>query len=223
MSETKIQFSDAELSLMCNAELILTKNKIIEKVKALLEGLQLQMMSFVYQKEELRFHPLFSIPPKISKGENYGGLPYLILDYPRNFQQAHTFSVRTFFWWGRFFSSTLQFEGDQYVALRENVQKAFVPLQHQFYFINVNKDPWQHHFEEDNYKAINDLTEEEFSAIILGQPHIKIAAKWPLTEPHLAANDLFKSWQFFLQLSGLIRQDGEKDLLPGDPKAGFDL
>lgn len=95
MKEAKIQFSPAEMELMCSAEVILTKNKALQKVKELMEEVQEEMLEY-----SSNFHfDVFQVSPKISKGENYLGLPYLVLDYPRNFASDNTFAIRTMFWW----------------------------------------------------------------------------------------------------------------------------
>src|SRR5438270_12291819 len=104
----KIQLSPAEQKLITNAEILLTKNRVLEKMWLLLEGVQNAM-----QRRASTFsNPhIFQTPPKVSRGENYLGLPYLVLDYPRIFQQSDVFAIRSFFWWGNFFSSTLQLSG----------------------------------------------------------------------------------------------------------------
>ena len=52
MKGTKIQFSAAEMELICDAEIILTKNKVVEKVKLLLEELQNQMVVEIGEGDE---------------------------------------------------------------------------------------------------------------------------------------------------------------------------
>jgi hypothetical protein len=81
MEKTKIQFSQEELDLMHNGQWILTKNRIIEKISAGFGELGIRI------RNELRdFYP--SIPEeisdsgfKVSRGEKYQGLPYIILDF----------------------------------------------------------------------------------------------------------------------------------------------
>lgn len=196
MKETKIQLSHAEMDLMCNASVILTKNKILQQVKSLLEEVQAEM-------EETNFaeaaNSIFRVPPKISKGENYLGLPYLVLDFPRVFTQPGTFAIRSMFWWGHFFSSTLHLSGQYAIAFRSRVENAYQQLSDRNYYIGIQADPWQHHFENDNYKKINTIPEAQFQKYCR-QEHIKIAAKWPLMDWPIAANHLFKSWKMFLQL-----------------------
>ena len=111
MNETKIHFSVAETELMCNTDIILTKNSVLQKIKALFEGMQMSMTDEVSRNSDWSSQTIFQMPPKISRGENYLGLPYLVLDYPRQFDSINIFAIRTMFWWGHFFSSTLQLAG----------------------------------------------------------------------------------------------------------------
>jgi hypothetical protein len=196
MKETKIQLSPAEMDLMCNASVILTKNKILQQVKALLEELQAEMVKTGFGNET---HNIFNVPPKISKGENYLGLPYLVLDYPRVFTQTGTFAIRSMFWWGHFFSSTLHLSGQYATTFRTRIENSYQFFSNENYFIGIQADPWQHHFEENNYKNINTMSAIQFQNFCR-QEHIKIAAKWPLMDWPIAANHLFKSWKMFLQL-----------------------
>ena len=64
--------------------------------------------------------------PKISKGENYKDLPYVMLDYPRCFQKEKTIAIRTFFWWGNFFSINLQLSGEYKEQALPSLQSNFL-------------------------------------------------------------------------------------------------
>ena len=68
MEETKIQFSRAEMELLFNKDVILTKNKALEKVKRLLGNLQDEYQTYILKKPILAQHEIFSFYPKISKG-----------------------------------------------------------------------------------------------------------------------------------------------------------
>lgn len=196
---TKIQLSPAEMQLMCNADFILTKNKVLQKIKALLEEVQNRQVEAQKGFETFLGSEVFAVPPKISRGENYLGLPYLILDYPRIFHPHQTFAIRTFFWWGRFFSCTLQLSGDPKFDLQQKLVAAFDQLA-PHHFVGVNTDPWQHHFEEDNYKSIAQFSQKEFETFLFAQQHIKIARPFPLTDWEQASTLLFESWKTYLQI-----------------------
>ena len=122
MEGSKIQLSMAEEELMNNAEIILTKNRVLQKIKSLLEEVQEKQQQYVENNKNSFKEELFSIPPKISKGENYLGLPFLILDYPRVSTNEDFFFIRSMFWWGNFFSSTLQLGGENKERLQMNLK-----------------------------------------------------------------------------------------------------
>jgi hypothetical protein len=195
MQGSKIQLSDSELELACNADIILTKNSIINKTIALLGTVE----------ETIGQHndrgKLFSISPKISRGEYYQGLPYVVLDYPRYSRTPDLGFIRSMFWWGHFFSSTLQLSGNLKAKYITAIEASYDLLADQDYYIGINTDPWQHHFEENNYLAISKMSRGAFLAILEEQEHIKIAAKLPLKEWQYAASFMINSWNL---LAGLI-------------------
>ena len=156
MQGSKIRLSNAEKELFCNAQIILTKNSIVQKTVLLLEEVQ----AILIDENSLR-HYQFSTSPKISKGENYLGLPYVILDYPRIAKDRNLFFIRSMFWWGNFFSSTLQLSGDYKQQYSTHLEKAYDLLKEKDYFIGINTDPWVHHFTEDNYKKVNSFTKSQ--------------------------------------------------------------
>lgn len=197
MEGSKIQLSPGELSLVCDAEIILTKNRIIQKTIALLAEVQTVVCQL--QDSEPLPSPL-GINPKISKGENYLGLPYAVLDYPRVAKEGNLFFIRSMFWWGNFFSSTLHLAGSYRDEAIEKIAACYSKLANHHYYIGVSTDPWIHHFEEDNYKRISELSPKTFREVLGQQEHIKIAAKWPLEEWTLAATKLVESWKLLMRL-----------------------
>ena len=193
MQGSKIRLSPSEVALFSNAELILTKNSILKKTVALLAQVQ-ETLSDTDKAQN------FSSTPKISRGENYLGLPYVILDYPRLSNGDDLFFIRSMFWWGNFFSSTLHVAGNYKKNNVSPLASAYNELLTKEFFIGVNSDPWQHHFETSNYKNISELSREEFVQRLINQQHIKIAARWPLSEWDVAANLLIESWMFLARL-----------------------
>jgi len=193
MKETKVQFSDAEMDLMCNSEIILTKNKVVQKVKTLLEELQNEMTEHHKNHAEIFSKDVFSSSPKISKGENYLGLPYLILDYPRLFKQQDIFTIRTMFWWGHFFSTTLHLSGSFKIQYTPKIVVSFDLLVKDQYSIGISTDPWLHHFGSDNYSEISVMTKELFEDKCNKVEHLKIAKTVSLNHVH-PQHKLFENW-----------------------------
>ncbi|MFK5012123.1 hypothetical protein ACI4AC_27485, partial [Klebsiella pneumoniae] len=86
--------------LVNNADWILTKNLIIEKVYELFGRVAAEYIDIYKKFPDFERSTLFALSPKISKGEQYLQLPYVMLDFPRNFTDNDFFAIRTFFWWG---------------------------------------------------------------------------------------------------------------------------
>jgi len=181
MDEAKIGLSKVERELVADAGWILTKNSILEKVKELLGEIQV-----MYRKQLEQFSGLpagiAESSPKISRGENYRGLPWLVLDYPRCFGQQDIFAIRTMFWWGHFFSLTLHLSGKYKKAYGPAIISSFDSLAVNRYFICVNEDAWQHHFEKSNYMPVDETGYTDFQAVVTKKTFIKLAVKTPLEQ-----------------------------------------
>ena len=185
MDIAKIRLSPEEEALVNRADWILTKNNILQKVKQLFSGLQTQQQ-MILQRVPALPEELVNSSPKISKGENYKGLPWLVLDYPRLFDRESFLSIRTLFWWGNFFSTTLHLSGKYKVAFGVKVTGSFLYLQKQKFSVCVNNDQWQHHFEEDNYKPVAGMGINEFESLARQNSFIKLAKKIPLEQWRVA-------------------------------------
>jgi hypothetical protein len=180
--ETKITLSAKEQELVCNTDWILTKHAIIHKVYTLFGEAAAFMQKKVFNERNHLPEEVSASVPKISKGENYKGLPYVMLDYPRCFQKEKIVAIRTFFWWGNFFSINLQLSGEYKERLLPALRNNFSVLQQNDYWVCVSDNPWQHHFEEDNYLSLKKYTAEQFSSILHRESFIKIGKKIPLTQ-----------------------------------------
>ncbi|MFL5738611.1 MAG: hypothetical protein ACJ75B_00230 [Flavisolibacter sp.] len=167
-------------------------------MKNLLETVQQQQLSFVHSRE-LNELDIFSTPAKISRGENYLGLPWLILDYPRTTSSNSIFFIRTMFWWGKFFSSTLHLSGQYKMQFEKLVINSFEKLAE--FYLGVSEDPWVHHFETSNYKKIGLLNPQEFETICKRTAHLKIAAHWPLSRWMEADEFLLNNWKFLIGIA----------------------
>lgn len=193
MDQAKIRLSPEEKELVTNAGWILTKNAIMQKAKYLFEAVQHDQQSFLNQHSMLPGE-ITSIPPKISRGENYRGLPWLMLDYPRYFEKGNTFAIRTMFWWGRFFSSTLHLSGVNKQLYGEKLlARAVADREH--WFLCVSDDQWQHHMEEDNYRLIRDMAGGEVRSLAAGRDFLKIATTFPIADWEEVGEHLSESFK----------------------------
>jgi len=197
MADTNVELSKNESELVINSEFILTKNRIIEKVYKLFGLLNEDYKNELLNRERILPPEVFSFTPKIYKGENYLSLPYVMMDYPRVFLKDDVFAIRSFFWWGNYFSITLQLGGRFLQACRNKIELNLNNKIKADYFICINDAPWEHHFEESNYQSLKTIDSIEK---ILNKPFIKIAKRHSLSEWNNAITFYKSNYKNLLQL-----------------------
>jgi len=178
---SKLKLSPEELQLVSDPQWILTKRSIIETVNELFGQLAAAMQPHVAACGHYLPAAVVQPAPKMARGENYLQLPYVILDYPRCFEKENIFAIRTMFWWGNFFSVTLHLSGKYKTAFEKNILRA-LESGGQEYYICVNEEEWQHHFEPGNYRLAMDLDAGEKAALFARHRFIKIAVRFPLQQ-----------------------------------------
>jgi len=198
MVATNVELSKTELELVTSSEVILTKNRIIEKVYALFGSLSEEYRKILAEYSHDLPAELFEKAPKIYRGENYMALPYVMLDYPRIFGKEEVFAIRSFFWWGNHFSITLQLSGNYMTTYSENIIRQLNERKQDTWFIGSNESAWEHHFQEDNYLPLKDI----MLPVLKHKSFIKIAKKIPLIEWTSAEDFFLKN---FNELLGLLR------------------
>jgi hypothetical protein len=190
----KITLSSLERKLISDPEWILAKNEVIRKVSFLFGELSERFTSNPLTNklpEEVR-----KIPPKISKGEQYKGLPYLMLDYPRLFEKEQVFAIRTFFWWGHFFSSTLHLKGRYSSMYVSKIMKMIESETGIDWMINCSEEEWIHDLEENQHW----LNVSKFKPIETeGKKLIKIAVLLPVEKWDEAGSFLEKIHNLYLR------------------------
>jgi hypothetical protein len=202
MSEAKIRLSAKEAELIGNAEIILTKNAILRKVNELLAVLQQEQRGLITASAADLPIEVVRSSPKISRGENYKGLPYQVLDHPRVFEQEHIAAVRTMFLWGNFFSVTLHLSGKYKKNAEEKILASYATLKAQGFFICIHDEQWEHHFGNENYRALAETSEKQFEELVQQKAFVKLAHKIPLQQWNDAPAQLLAFFEQLLKLSG---------------------
>ena len=222
MLTPKIQLSEEEMILVKDTKWILTKHIVIKKVYEffgrLLPLFQQEVVPFQYLFPENIRHQ----GGKISRGENYKLLPYVILDYPAFFWKDNVFAIRTMFWWGHFFSITLQLSGSHKRKFISGDIKMKEWLQTKNLYVCISEGEWSHHFESDNYSPATEISNDQFDNI-LRKDFFKISKNISLTEWHNADAFLIDTFRELIEFLEFNFQACEKDLSPGFPKAGSGL
>jgi hypothetical protein len=192
MNSAKIHLSADELLLVQNGEWILTKNTIIQKAYNL----------FGLLAENLKSSINDYLPPevaetmaKISRGENYNGLPYVMFDYPRLFTKKNVFAIRTFFWWANYFSVTLHLKGEYKEMFAETIFENISLMTENNFYISVTEDEWQHDMDEKNYILLNSMKNDMQQKYFLQSSFLKLSAKIDLSKWNESETELLNLYE----------------------------
>ena len=104
------------------------------------------------------------------------------------------------FWWGHFFSITLQLSGNYKSVYENRILKYYDKLKEQQFFIASGENEWEHHFENDYYRSLQDINKEKFEGLILEKPFIKLANNLSLQQWDNMIPLLSKQYGLLLQL-----------------------
>ena len=208
--EAKIRLSSLEMELVNDTEWIFTKQLIIEKVSHLLGLLHQDYKKIIASQNGLMPELLLRPGGKISKGENYKSLPFMILDYPAVFNKEKIFAIRTMFWWGNFFSVSLHLSGNYFKSI-SNIAKATSFLKEKGFSVSVNEDEWQHHFHPSNFTNINELNSDEIKNLFQ-KNFLKIAKRINLSNWGVAPQFLKETFTEIIEFIKISFPNGEKDL-----------
>jgi hypothetical protein len=179
MAEAKLKFSEDELALASDASVMLLKNAVMEKVNQLFGRLSLAQPS-VLQPLHRELEAALEVPAKISRGESYRSLPYLVLDYPRYFRPHDVMAIRTMFWWGNFFSVTLHLKGNYREQFSDRILERRQQIGEMGFHACIAPEEWEHHFGEDNYLPVDLIEEDEWLELYRVRLFTKLSIKIPI-------------------------------------------
>ncbi|SDC90079.1 hypothetical protein [Niabella drilacis] len=182
MEETKLSLSSEEWSIVADPEIILTKNAVLRKIKAALESLSHWQLGFVRENAGRLPEAVFEYNGKISKGENYKGLPYLILDYPRHFRPGHIFAVRSMFWWGKQVSVTLHLSGEWKERFADQLTSRLEGLKNEALYLSCHGDEWEHDVRGGSHILLSGPEHREGPDLLRNSSFIKLTYAAPVDQ-----------------------------------------
>jgi hypothetical protein len=201
MDTSKVRFSQEELALATDARVMLLKGSVIGKVTALLEDLSERQLDALQAYADL-IPDALTTPCKVSRGENYRGQPYVVLDNPRHFHPNDIFAIRTMFLWGHHFSVTLHLRGAHRSCFMSRLETALPQCSAAGMHVCVSSSEWEHHFGEDNYMPARGLGQEAWEALLRDRPFTKLAYALPLEYVNEGPGPLMAAYAGML---GLLR------------------
>ncbi|WP_126973049.1 hypothetical protein [Gynurincola endophyticus] len=182
MEKAKIHLSANEWKMIRETDWIFIKKQITAKVYELLgmiaDEWRLTVPENRHLPEEVRLSE-----PKITRGEQYKELPYVILDYPRVFGKEGVFAIRTMFWWGKTISVTLHLSGKYKQQYQPALLKNCQVKQYQYCcFEAICKDEWEHEIAAPYYLPVHEFTVEDLQQMITNSGFVKFAIPFALEE-----------------------------------------
>ena len=169
---------------MTDAAWILTKNSILRKVVKLFADLSAE-----WRQTPVPDALAAGREPRISKGEQYKGLPWVMLDYPRIFGKEDVAAIRTMFWWGHSFHVTLHLKGRYLQLYLPVIRSRQAELMAAGFEVGISADEWEHEHSPDTYGGWENLAVT---------PFLKISARCELERWAEAPNWLTNKFQLLM-------------------------
>jgi hypothetical protein len=201
----KVALSPFELELVSDVAWIYAKNQIVEKTAVLLGAVAAHLQS-VYTDPSGSFPACLKQSPKISRGEAYEELPWLMLDFPREFQGEDWLAVRHFFSWGRGFTVSLLLRGIHLDRALGCLERHWSNWQQAGLAQVTGSDPWKHHANPTMQRLLAEITREELTAMARAQGFLQIRKHLPIQEWAGAVLFMKETHQAFLPLIQEIGQ-----------------
>ena len=201
MHPAKLHFSEQEMAIVADATWILTKNNIITKITDILSRLQMQQKMLIEAINPDWPKEIRGTTPKISRGENYLGLPYVVLDYPRLFTRNHIFAIRSLFWWGKSVSTTLHLSGDYKEQFCAQILYALNLCQQNEFVIATGTEEWVHDVTAaNNYTPVKKLPLLKMKKLLAERSFLKTALYCPVTQLNQAGTIWEKQFESIVAL-----------------------
>ncbi|MBK6266278.1 hypothetical protein JKA74_14625 [Marivirga sp. S37H4] len=172
-------FSLQELDIANDPYILLIKNRVMEKVNGLMGELEKEIHQLL-QNEGLNLpEEINTLHGKISKGENYKHLPYMMLDYPAYFTKQDIFAFRSMFYWGHFISFTIHLQGKYNDRYGLRLIDEFSETEEVYFCVNSN--PWEYIYHPNNYQLITELGKKRMIHHHKENGFIKLSICFPIS------------------------------------------
>jgi hypothetical protein len=109
---------------------------------------------------------------KITRGENYQLMPYMVLDYPQIKDKAFTLVMRTMFWWGHFISCQLIVQTAQ-LNIEATANNLAGKRKTRLW---TASNLWDHDCKSDAFTKLKYLSAAEIQSFLEHQTHLKLVS-----------------------------------------------
>ncbi len=173
-------FSQQDFDLLGDKDFLLKKKELTSRIVKKLKSVQSRISETLSESNFQYPEGIKLKSGKISKGENYKGLPYFVLDFPALYTKNDVFAFRILIWWGNAIIYSLHLQG----SILEKYRNILINYQNELdgFYLCVGDSPWEYDFIEGNYQPIDQIDPDIFNSTVLGHPFLKIAKNADFTD-----------------------------------------
>src|SRR5690606_20397599 len=158
---SKLHLSDEELNFLQQTRPFELKVSVAKKISGFYAAI-IGDMKIIPAHQRFSFPSAINITGrKISKGANYNGYPYYILDFPKHFQKENILSFLPMLWWGHHWSVHLHLKGKFLNEYKNSVLKNMAGIPSKNFQLAIADDEWNYVLSETNFISITAQTTEQ--------------------------------------------------------------
>lgn len=196
-------FTPEELGVIADIEFFTLKERVTQKILDALNHAQQGILASHVHESFAYPHRMDAAIGKVSKGEQYKGYPYMVLDFPRLFAQSGVFAFRTMVWWGHAAYFTLHISGKYLAQHREAILRNWSALQGQgVYIYQDTQDVWHHEVESPYYETVDAVEAKHVEQWWEEFDYLKLARRLELLQLEDLASESVKAYELFF---GVLR------------------
>lgn len=173
MRKSTINLTKKELLLAEDTNYLLSKQKLMGKLG---DSLQQLADGWIEKHADLLVvSASHGRSKKLSKGENYRGLPYLVMDIPQISGPDFDLLFRVVFWWGHGLTLNLYLN-------TKIIEKIGVMGQTKTLIQTDNRFMWENDLTHKSFSKVKHLTETEWTSVLQQAGHIRLCKKVKLAD-----------------------------------------
>ena len=152
---SKISFNNEDIEIFSDKDFLLKKKVLTDEVISLFKVISEEIKQELIKSPNLLWSSQFA--GKISKGQYYKDLPYIVSDYPRRIDKNGICLFRIIFLWGREFSCNFLITGDAFRSLIKKIENNLDLVDQNEYSYSIEGSPWEHSILEADLNKLNHL------------------------------------------------------------------
>jgi hypothetical protein len=173
MQKSTNKLTKHELDFASTVEYPLIKQNVVHKVGLLMDDTG-QKLNRLFREN----HLIDLAQHKITRGERYKEMPYVVMDFPQIKGPDFNIVLRTMFWWGHYFTCNLIIKTSllDLEKTAKNIRKLKKTK------ILTGSNLWEQELETDDYKKVSDLSKKEILRLLEDSEYLKLSGKISLRE-----------------------------------------